>query len=89
MTATEPNQTTSGKITNIMSKQSEAKIKQGYVPKAIPQTCVNCASFRLDVATLPTGCGNGTYRKETNLRCCIGGFAVKKMGTCNEFSGKP
>ena len=26
--------------------------------------------------------------EDKNQRCGIGGFAVKKMGTCNEFTGK-
>jgi hypothetical protein len=65
----------------IMSKQSEAKIKQGYVPKAIPQTCANCASLEILPQT--------SDFSAAGLRCKIGGFAVKKMGTCNEFSGKP
>lgn len=67
-----------------MSKQSEAKEKQGYVRKAIPQTCVNCASFKCDSQT-----GFGGYTIMRNLRCGIGGFKVMKSGTCNEFSGKP
>ena len=71
-----------------MSKQAEAKAKQGYVPKAIPQTCVNCASFRSEKIEQQTKYGHA-WIKETNQRCSIGGFAVKKMGTCSEWSGKP
>ena len=71
-----------------MSKQSEAKEKQGYTPKAIPQTCANCASFQMDVVDVPGWDGKPSgYKKETNLKCSIGGFAVKKMGTCDEFTG--
>lgn len=70
-----------------MSKQSEAKAKQGYVPKAIPQTCVNCGHFKSDFEEIKSTFS--TWTKETNIHCGLGGFAVKKMGTCNEFIGKP
>lgn len=66
-----------------MSKQSEAKRKQGYVPKAIPQTCMNCFHFKKDTEVRDGYCGE--YKEDKNLRCGLGGFAVKKMGTCNEF----
>jgi hypothetical protein len=68
-----------------MSKQSEVKKRQGYTDRAIPQVCMNCASFSFEI-----GChgGNPEYPREMNFRCRIGGFAVKKMGTCDEFSGK-
>lgn len=73
-----------------MSKQSEAKEKQGYTPKAIPQTCQNCSQFLFDrVQTQqPTAHNPAGYWEDKNQRCGIGGFAVKKMGTCNEFTGK-
>ena len=70
-----------------MSKQSEAKAKQMYVPKATPQVCMNCASFQFEKIT-KTEYGS-TWTEERGLNCAIGGFAVKKMGTCNEWSGKP
>lgn len=81
-----------------MSKQSEAKEKQGYVAKA-PKTCGNCANFtcdlelpawmaRLKVDPLGRPYSIEEYGHETNKRCGLGGFAVKKSGTCNEFSGK-
>ena len=67
-----------------MSKQSEAKERQGYVPKALPRTCCNCAHFKMDTETKTTQWGQ-SWTVDTNLRCAIGGFAVKKMGTCNEW----
>lgn len=70
-----------------MSKQSEAKERQGYVPRAIPATCANCAHFTSYVVTR-TGVFVGTYHDESNKRCAKGGFAVKKMGTCNEHERK-
>jgi hypothetical protein len=69
-----------------MSKESEAKKKQGYVPKATPQVCMNCASYRSEIKT-ETEYGS-TWEKEVNKHCAIGGFEVMKMGTCNEFSGR-
>lgn len=70
-----------------MSKQSEAKAKQGYVPKAIPQTCMHCAHFASEMKAC-AGYFGGAYTEERNLHCSLGGFAVKKMGTCNEWCGK-
>lgn len=67
-----------------MSKQSEAKVLQGYVAKPVPKTCMNCQHFKSDNVLSNTWMGKDYY-KETNLRCGLGGFAVKKMATCNEF----
>lgn len=70
-----------------MSAQSIAKEKQGYVPR--PRMCSNCRHFASEI--IPSNrTVNGWYVKprETNLRCTLGNFAVKKMGTCNEWSGK-
>jgi hypothetical protein len=67
-----------------MSKQSESKVKQGYRP--IPKTCSNCAHFTSKLTTL--GEVYGGYSKESHLRCSVGGFKVKKMGTCNEWRKK-
>ena len=85
-----------------MSKQSEAKDRQGYVAKVIPSTCSNCAHFHSELA-LPswmaernsiyassTGYSPYTVERhgiESNLRCNIGGFAVKKMGGCLLWDG--
>lgn len=70
-----------------MSKQSEAKERQGYVPKAVPRTCTNCSRLIFDSVLMKTPWSS--YTKDTNLRCTLGGFAVKKMGTCNLFQMKP
>lgn len=69
-----------------MSKESEARKKQGYVPKAVPQVCMNCVNFKSEIVKRKDY--GFEYEKETNQRCAIGGFAVKKMGSCNEFSWK-
>jgi hypothetical protein len=69
-----------------MSKQSDAKAAQGYDPKPMPKTCMNCANFTCDRSQpyLP----HNEYWLENNLRCTIGGFAVKKMATCDKFEVK-
>jgi len=66
-----------------MSKQSEAKESQGYVAKAVPAYCMNCAHYCSDIVQR-NGHFGGVYHDETNRRCGKGGFAVKKQGTCNE-----
>lgn len=79
-----------------MSKQSEAKVAQGYIDKAIPQTCGTCVHMQLDLE-LPkwmqkqggSAVWDDKYKQETNLRCGIGGFAIKKMGTCQHWRAKP
>lgn len=65
-----------------MTKQSKAKADQGYVPKAVPQVCGNCANFASDFVRVSQfyDC-----QVEKNKRCTLGGFAVKKMGTCDKF----
>jgi hypothetical protein len=69
-----------------MSKQGEAKIRQGYDQKPIPRTCGNCANFRSEFTEPVPECNKvGVYREEKNMRCCLGGFAVKKKGTCREY----
>lgn len=65
-----------------MSKQSNAKAEQGYVPRYV-NTCGNCAHYRSDKKNNGYG-----YTVETNMRCSIGGFKVMKLGTCQEFSKK-
>lgn len=73
-----------------MSKQSEAKARQIYVDKLIPNTCSNCVHFRSEIETIPPyneWCTS--YTKEKNMRCALGGFKVKKMGACIEHVARP
>jgi hypothetical protein len=79
-----------------MSKQSEAKAAQKYSPSLVLPTCNNCVNFTAD-RVLPEWMikSNERYSNseftlekhgvQKNLRCGIGGFAVKKMGSCNLF----
>ena len=70
-----------------MSKQSEAKSRQGYVDRPVPKTCKNCIRFLCDQKHRQDW--NGTpYFEDANLRCRLGGFAVKKTATCGEFLAK-
>jgi transcriptional regulator with AAA-type ATPase domain len=70
-----------------MSKQSEAKERQQYVSKIEPAVCMNCAHYESSIVEFE-GVFGGVYKGESNKRCGIGGFAVKKMGTCIEWAGK-
>jgi hypothetical protein len=65
-----------------MSKQSEAKFEQGYQAKPIFPMCSNCINYRSNQEIV----GNFGYVKETNIHCELGGFAVKKQGTCNKHT---
>ncbi len=66
-----------------MSKTSDAKQAQGYIDKAVPTNCMNCRSYRSDEVRQKGAFGEWT--REVNIRCAIGGFAVKKMATCRLF----
>ncbi len=81
-----------------MSKQSEAKERQQYTPKLIPGVCGNCEHMTCE-KRLPDWMADenkarpGRYTVEQHglikdLRCGIGGFAVKKMGSCSEHAFK-
>jgi len=69
-----------------VSKQFEAKARQGYVDKVIPCVCSNCEYFASDLVEMNSY--GTTWTDEKNKRCLLGGFAVKKMSTCHEWSGK-
>ncbi len=91
-----------------MSKQSEAKEKQGYVSKFEPDICGNCANLMFDMEfpewikehnkNIIEGKRNYSFNKDgmygdehkqqKNLRCGIGGFSVKKQGSCEEWKSK-
>lgn len=80
-----------------MSKQSEAKEKQGYVTKAL--CCGGCQHLKWDMV-LPVWMEtrnnelmasgreaeyDKSHKVEKNLRCGLGGFAVKKSGACRAW----
>ena len=66
----------------------DIKDAQGYDPKPGSRTCGKCAHFTSNVRREPSRVYDGYYTIETNQRCGIGGFAVKKLATCNKFEPK-
>ncbi len=60
-----------------MSKKSNKKQEQGYEPKPTVAMCSNCNNFKSDFIVKTYG-----YKQETNIRCGVGSFAVKKQGVC-------
>ena len=66
-----------------MSKQSESKQAQGYDPKPVNPVCMNCRHYTSKLTNFASG-----WPEEKELRCGIGGFAVKKMGTCKLYERK-
>lgn len=78
-----------------MSAQSKAKESQGYVPKAVPSVCSNCRYFQADYVDVNEKFHKGDatslirpFFEHRNMRCGIGGFAIKKMGVCNSWIKK-
>jgi hypothetical protein len=65
-----------------MSKQSEAKEKQGF-QKECPK-CSNCKFFKSEKFIEETRWGN--YEREQNIRCSLGEFKVGKSNWCNQHS---
>lgn len=71
-----------------MTKIQKAKQQEmGYVAKLIPNTCSNCSTFACEVI-VQKGVFGHTHTHTTNHRCLKGGFPVKKMGSCNEWTEK-
>jgi hypothetical protein len=70
-----------------VTKQSDAKARQQYVDKVAPRVCGNCAHFTSEqVCTNAEFVNewNKPYFQEKNMRCALGEFKVKKLGTCIE-----
>lgn len=61
-----------------MSKQSKAKENQGYSQGGMK--CSNCSMFSSEIVQKETS--YGTREQEKNLRCAVGGFAIKKNACC-------
>ena len=82
-----------------MSKQAEAKAAQGYEAKPVPRSCATCTNLKLNrrlpdwmVAAKKDWSGKPytveSHGVDKDLRCGIGGFAVKKTGVCNAYASK-
>jgi hypothetical protein len=69
-----------------MSKQSDAKLKQGWTAKPI-KICTNCTHFSCDTETVSGFYGK--YTKDKNLRCKLGGFKTGKTSACNDWCANP
>jgi hypothetical protein len=67
-----------------MATVNEKKAACSYTPKVIPSTCGNCAHF-VSTKEERAGVFGGTYIDESEKRCARHGFAVKKMGVCNDW----
>lgn len=70
-----------------MSKVEKQKQAQGFQRKPNHPKCADCQHFKCDTENV-RGWGGAIFVKERNLRCSIGGFAVGKTSTCNEFQHK-
>ena len=66
-----------------MSKQSEAKMAQRYTKASA--CCKTCKNFSSETTELLRTYGPGTWVKESNKRCGIGGFAVQSSAHCALF----
>jgi len=86
----------------MVSKTEKIKIEQGYVANPVPNTCVNCKHYLFEMK-LPAWMresnenflANGrrppygeSCKNESNRRCGIGKFAIKKSATCKLFEPK-
>jgi len=63
-----------------MSKQSIAKINQGFQMKPVWPVCRDCANFKFDM--VKETMWGALYMRERNLRCLLGNFKVGKKSTC-------
>ena len=66
-----------------MSEQDEAKERMGYSLNPIAAVCPNCKNYRSEIKKKSYGSWETHY--ETNKRCLIGGFVVKKKASCKLF----
>jgi hypothetical protein len=69
-----------------MSKQSEAKEKQGF--RKYSPCCKNCDFFTFKRENVKSKYGNYEFTKESDLRCAIGNFKVGKSNYCNNHKFK-
>ena len=67
-----------------MSRQSEAKVKQGYTKQM--KVCSTCDNLEKETVTIRGAFS--TYTKDKNVRCTIGGFAVSKFATCAHWRAR-
>lgn len=68
------------------SKTQTQKDQQGYVSNPKPAKCSTCNHFTSEMVTFRDNWGSWT--KEKNKRCGIGGFAVMLTAVCNLYVPK-
>lgn len=68
------------------NKKLKPKIKQEYEAKPVFPKCANCKHYKSEEKIEEGYYANWT--KEVNMRCGLGGFAVKKYGTCKMHEKK-
>ncbi len=78
-----------------MSKQSEAKEKQGYDPRPSERCCKTCSYFRFEMKwpkwierNPRSQYRTEEYKRMRNLRCAIGNFAVTRQAVCELWEKK-
>lgn len=67
-----------------MSKQSEAKERQGYIEKPSLRKCSTCRYYSYEVETRKDW-ADVEYEIKKKIRCAIGGFTIKANAICNRF----
>ena len=69
------------------SKQQKAKEAQGYESHPVLPVCSNCQHYTSRIERGENSWG-GEWEQEKDLRCGLGGFAIKKMAGCAEWELK-
>ena len=70
-----------------MSKQSDAKVAQGYQENPLIPTCSNCEHYTSEIKEIKSTFSiNKTWKEEKNIRCGIGQFKIKKTAICNKWT---
>lgn len=69
-----------------MSKQEEAKKKQGFITKS--PMCSNCINFKSKKEQVKRPWSSQLFTVESELRCGIGMFKVGKSNWCNEYKAQ-
>lgn len=69
------------------SKQQQAKERQGYEIAPVLPVCSTCQHYTSRMVSETTSWGQ-TFEQEKDLRCGIGGFAIKKTASCVSWEPK-
>ena len=69
------------------SKQQQAKERQGYEITPVLPVCSTCQHYTSRIERGENFWGHGV-EQEKDLRCGIGGFAIKKTASCVSWEPK-